>query len=287
MPVTRRQLRGAGWAGSTPASAVPSSTPADLLSLSPGRPNLFLPVVPGPGVRRKRLPGRAGSSSRVPPPRAADAALPGGPCSPPPPPSSPGTLPAVPGGTWQPVPRSPPQCKGRREGREGRRCPPPRRGSPAAPGEPAAGHGTHGSGRGASRNQTPGHGALPGASHPHQGALTPTPGPHPGVGGCQPTTRVPPRHNPRGDGVLLWFREVAGARLLPPVLPPQPVTHRGTDHPALGCLRSALAPVTPKKPVGGCYTGDGDARGQPRPPTGGTTGSQRDTHPPAGKTWAG
>lgn len=163
MPVTchqhpgHHQLQGAGWASSTPASAVPSSTPADLLSASPGRPNLFLPVVPGPqrtpqtptGEGREQLP-------RPPaPPTLLPAALPRG--SPQPPTTTGtqealGTLPAVPGGTWQLVPLSPPQCKGRR-GRKERRCPPPR--TPAGgPLQPV--RDTRGSSHGVSNNLTPG-----------------------------------------------------------------------------------------------------------------------------------
>lgn len=48
---------------------------------------------------------------------------------------------------------------------------------------------------------------------------------------------------------------------------------------------------SPQKREGGGHTGE-DTRGQPqrgqtRPPTTTTTRSERDTHPPAGKTWAG
>ncbi|XP_069649145.1 collagen alpha-1(I) chain-like [Haliaeetus albicilla] len=65
-----------GWVGRRhPASAVPGSTPADLLSASPGRPNLFLPVAPGPRCTPQTPTGEGREQllRRRPPPHAADA----------------------------------------------------------------------------------------------------------------------------------------------------------------------------------------------------------------------
>lgn len=141
-----------GWVGRRhPSVSCASSTPADLLSAFPGQSNLFLPVVPGPRLTPQTPTGEegqgAGPASCVPPPCAADdpARCPawGSPWTPP----HHWHPPAVPGGTWQPAPLSPPQCKGRRaERRGGAPHPAPCWGPlhPHGTREPAAGQRTQG-----------------------------------------------------------------------------------------------------------------------------------------------
>lgn len=96
-----RSSRSWGGVGQRLTLGCPGSTPADLLSASPGRPNLFLPVVPGAqlmpqtptGKGREQLP-----RPPLPPHRRHHSRLWGHSW--------------VPGGTWHPAPRSLPQRKG-------------------------------------------------------------------------------------------------------------------------------------------------------------------------------
>lgn len=107
LPAPRPPLTPGGWVGRRHAGVsraqlhpVPSSTPADLLSTSPGRPNLFLPVAPGP-QHTPQTPTREGREQLLHPPVPLTlllTALPRGVCSfpPLPAPRQPGHLPGCP-----------------------------------------------------------------------------------------------------------------------------------------------------------------------------------------------
>lgn len=164
---------------------MPSSTPADLLNASPGRPNLFLPVAPGPrrtlqtptGEGREQLPHPPAPTMLL--PRVAQS-----------PTTTTGTQVAwAPSqqsreglGNWCSSPR--PSAKATGSGRRGG-APHPTRGPlyPMAPGEPAAGQGTQGSSRRASCNLTPAASAQPAPplgtarQDPQMPGHTGTPGP--------------------------------------------------------------------------------------------------------------
>lgn len=131
------------------------STPADLLSASPGQSNLFLPVVPGPRRTPQTPTGEGGQGAGPASPRGANAPAhcpaPGSPQTPP----TAGTLQLSREGLSSRCSSARPRAKAVwAESRGGAPHPAPCRGPPCptAPGEPVPSQGTRGSSRRASCN---------------------------------------------------------------------------------------------------------------------------------------